>query len=188
MAAPLPVLVARGLFPDPHGRPHFSPVLPPLPTAPVGTNAVDPDVAGVKLGCVRSGGECPGAAVSLSPMAWEFPVATKSAYPGFAFPLAPGSPSDDGAAPSGGITPAAKGSLSRVGPVSSAVTLTAAGVELGCLRGGAQASRHHDTPISGREEVPRGYTSSVSWLRLPPYPRVTFRRRSCAFPWRCSHC
>ena len=54
----------------------------------------------------------------------------KTAFPGSDCSLTPGSASDAGAAPSGGVIPAAKGSLSRAGPVPSAVTLAAVGVAL----------------------------------------------------------
>ena len=60
-------------------------------------------------------------------------------------PNTPGSPSDARASPCGGFTPAAKGLLSRAGPVPSAVTPAASGVALGCLRGGG--TKHPDTVI-----------------------------------------
>ena len=96
-------------------------------------DAVALDVAGVTLGCVGGARECPGAVASLFSAVREFPVATDTAPPVSVSSHPPGSPSDaiDRVAPSGGVTPAAKGSLSRAGPVPSAVPLTAAGVALG---------------------------------------------------------
>ena len=135
MAAPLPVLVARDPLPDPRGRPRLPVVLPLPSTVPGDIDAVAPDVAGATLGCVRGGGECPGAVTSLFPAVREFPVATETAPPGSVCSVTPGSPSDARDAPSGGVTPAATGSFSRAGPVPSAVILAAAEVTMGCLRG-----------------------------------------------------
>ena len=65
VAAPLPVLIARGLLPDPCGRPRLPRVLPLPTTAPVCVDAVTPDVAGVTLGCFGGLGECPSAVASI---------------------------------------------------------------------------------------------------------------------------
>ena len=54
--------------------------------------------------------------------------------------------------------------------------------------GGTQAPRHRDIPVSGHGEVLRGCISSISWLRLTPYPRVTFIRRSFSFRRHYSRC
>ena len=131
VVAPLPVLVARVPLPDPRGRPRLPLVLLPPSTAPVGVDAVALGVAGVTLGCVGGARECPGAVVSLFPAVREFPVATYTAPPGSVCSLPLGSPFDARVAPSGGVTPTAKGSLSRAGPVPSAVPLIAARVALG---------------------------------------------------------
>ena len=87
--------------------------------------AFAPDVAGVTLGCVRVGSECPGAVSSLFLAVWEFPVATEAAFPGSACPVTPGPPSDAGASPSGDLTPVAKVPISRAETVPSPVTLAA---------------------------------------------------------------
>ena len=131
VVAPLPVLVARVPLPDPRGRPRLPLVLLPPYAAPVDIDAVALDVAGVTLGCVGGARECPGAVASLFSAVREFSVAIDTAPPGSVCSLPLGSPSDARVAPSGGATPAAEGSLSRAGPVPSAVPLTAAGVALG---------------------------------------------------------
>ena len=128
---PLPVLVARVPLPDPRGRPCLPLVLLPASTAPVEIDAVALDVAGVTLGYVGGARECPGAVTSLFSAVREFSVVKDIAPPGSVCSLPPGSPSDARVALSGGATPTAEGSLSRAGPVPSAVPLTAARVALG---------------------------------------------------------
>ena len=85
---------------------------------------------GRRWAVLGAGGGGPAGVASLFPAVREFPVATETAPPGSVCSLTPGSPPDARAAPSGGVTPAAKGSLSRAGPVPSAVTLATAGVAL----------------------------------------------------------
>ena len=131
VVAPLPILVAHVLLPDPRDRPRVPFVLLPPSTAPVDIDAVALDVAGVTLGRVRGARECPGAVTCLFLAVEEFPVATDTAPLGSVCSLLPASPSDAKVAPPGGVTPAAKGSLSLAGAVPSAVPLTAAGVALG---------------------------------------------------------
>ena len=81
-------------------------------------DAVALDVAGVSLGCDGGARECPGAIASLFSAVREFLVVTGTAPPGSVCSLPPGSLSDaiNRVAPSGGVTPASKGSLSRAGP------------------------------------------------------------------------
>ena len=119
VVVPLRVLVARVPLRDPRGRPRLPLVLLPPSTAPVDMDAVALDVAGMTLGCVGGAGECPGAVASLSSAVRKFPVATKTAPPGSVCSLPPGSPSDARVAPSDGVTPAAKGSLSCAGPTAA---------------------------------------------------------------------
>ena len=61
-------------------------------------------------------------------------------------------------------------------PVSiDAVAPDVAGVTLGCVRGeGERPGAARRLPNSGGVEVPRGYRSSISGLRLPSYPRAAF--------------
>ena len=162
------------------GQPRLPLAISLPPTAPVGIDAVAPGVAGVTLGGVACRHR-------------RLPVSDDVGVPRgcwirislFRCPFTLGSPPDDGASPSGGVTPAAKGLLSRAGPVPSAMIPGAAGVALGCLRGG-QASRNREIPVFSCAVVLHGYISSASWLRLPPYPRANFRHRSCSFRWRYS--
>ena len=120
VVVPLRVLVARVPLPDPRGRPRLPLVLLPPSTAPVDIDAVALDVAGVTLSCAGGAGECPGpgAVASLFSAVRKFCVATDTAPPGSVCSLPPGSLSDaiNRVAPSGGVTPASKGSLSRAGP------------------------------------------------------------------------
>ena len=152
VAAPLPVFVARDFLPDPHGRRRLPRVISspsciapvgihhpthctsghgPPSTAPVGIDVAAPDVARVRMGRVRGGGQCPGVVASLVRAVWESPVVAETVSPGAACPVTSGSPADAGAASSGGVIPAAKWWLSSVGPVSSAAPLAAARVALG---------------------------------------------------------
>ena len=182
VVAPLPVLVARVPLPDSRGRPRLPLVLLPPSTTPVDVDAVALNAAGVTLGCLGGARECPGAVASLFSAVREFPVATETAPFGSVCSLPAGSPSDAKVAPPDGVTPTAKGSLSRAGPVHRRWG------GAGLTQRGGQGSRHRDIPVFGHEGVLHGYISGTSWLRLLPYPRVIFRRRGFSFLMCYSRC